>query len=180
MTFAIVCPACRFNSRVPDRLRGKLVRCLKCEARFIVPDPGPVREDATDGKSPIRRPRGREATRNRSPSGSPSVRPLVILAVVSTAASLIVLFLLLNELSTPAVPRGGGWMSATFAEMGKNIMVFFWEVVLFATGAVAIGCWIWAAFLWTARRKRESLPRGSRLQPEEGKWTGNQSNTGTG
>src|SRR5262245_48651550 len=100
MTFAIVCPTCRVKSRDPQRLRGKRVRCLKCQARFVVPGPLSVSENAADGKRRILRP----------PSGSLSARLPVILAAVSTGVLLIVLLLFLKELSTPAV-GSGGWMS---------------------------------------------------------------------
>src|SRR5262245_29139021 len=113
MTFAIVCPTCRVKSRVPERLRGKRVRCLKCQARFVVLDPVPVRANAAGGKGSTLRP----------PSGSLSARLPVILAAVSTGALLIVLFLFLKELSTPAV-GSGGWLSGTFAEMGKRLRLF--------------------------------------------------------
>jgi hypothetical protein len=185
MTFAIVCPACRVKSRVPDRLRGKRVRCLKCDTRFVVPGQGAAGKGAAGGRTPIRRPRGREAARrNRPSSGYLSVRLPLVLAVVSTSALLIVLFHFLNGLSSPVTPGGGridgSWLSGTFAEMNRRFMLFFGRVALCVTAVATAGSWALAAWWWIARRKRESISRGPRLQTGEGKWTGSQRDTGTG
>lgn len=54
MAVTLICPnlKCRTILQVPDKARGKKVRCGKCGKNFIVPDPSQKRAPAPGDETP--------------------------------------------------------------------------------------------------------------------------------
>lgn len=53
MAVTLICPnlKCRTILQVPDKARGKKVRCGKCGRNFLVPDPGQKRTPTPGGET---------------------------------------------------------------------------------------------------------------------------------
>ncbi|NOT02315.1 MAG: hypothetical protein HOP29_17040 [Phycisphaerales bacterium] len=52
-TITLLCPnlVCRAILTVPDKVRGKKIRCGKCGTNFVVPGASPVKASASDATS---------------------------------------------------------------------------------------------------------------------------------
>lgn len=83
MAIRITCPSCRASSSVDERLRGKKIRCAKCEEVVVVPGGGETERDEEDRprrdgtqappKAPARR--AREDDEDETPARKPRRDP---------------------------------------------------------------------------------------------------------
>src|SRR5262252_2994910 len=48
MSLRLDCPGCHVTYSVPDELRGKNVRCVRCQRTFLAPPAGPPEEEPLD------------------------------------------------------------------------------------------------------------------------------------